>query len=567
VKKIIAVLLLFSVLFGIVSCTNLKRGKDPEKKYKNIIETYTDMLDAKNNGGALAAPVASANEIEKALHKIVSNCTDDSVMGYATKDINGDGDEELVLMNKSNKLYALFTIKDKTPVLLLTMDDMTGAISPDGTIYVNKYVPEKEEFTYIKRIVDGKLEGLEYGSTVNGEITTYYMIENGTRTEITKSEKFQLDEMLKTTMISPWYITKTVGFRFVPVQNSTSQSTAPTPDFESYEGILSAYKTIVRSFSEYKQLDWINGKFDELFNITDNRTYDVFHQIFFGGIRTTTTKTLFGQDYAEEGNNAYGYAKKDLNGDGIEELILLNDRYEIIAVFTQNKGKAILLNNLYGVWIDENGILRKETYTGGQYSGNTEAFVYEIDGTELKTVIGVGFRLNVVLMQEEWYTIDGKVRTPISKEDGNKLYDDYDVLAPYYSDEEYTRTFSGIEFVPLFETTLATEKHIDTFSTIHRFEEKITVSAISDTDAAISIRFTHTDRKDSTDISAEPEVHITEIEAKAVRNGDKYYFEADGIKGYVNFAVRAVWVTVTESNNEHVACRSYLYDNPEKNSF
>ena len=36
----------------------------------------------------------------------------------------------------------------------------------------------------------------------------------------------------------------------------------------------------------------------------------------------------------------------------------------------------------------------------------------------------------------------------------------------------------------------------------------------------------------------------------------------DGIKGYIEFGVNSAWVIVTESQNEYVFCRAYLFDYP-----
>lgn len=59
------------------------------------------------------------------------------------------------------------------------------------------------------------------------------------------------------------------------------------------------------------------------------------------------------------------------------------------------------------------------------------------------------------------------------------------------------------------------------------------------------------------------EVYHVNLVCKATLNGNKHYFEAEGVTGYIEFAVNSVWVTVTESKNEHVACMSYLFDYSE----
>ena len=583
-KKTIIILLFLSILFCAISCSNLNadgndtnNSKDSENttaqnetvaklSYDAVIEKYTELLISKKNNESIAAPNPSADDIEFALYDIVYDCTDPSVMGYATKDINGDGDDELVLLNKSNKIYAIFTLKDNVPELLLKTDHMSTAIYSDGTIYASrKYIKEDGEYTYIKKIVGGKLEGLEYGVRVEGESASCYKIENGIEKEITVHERDQIAGSIQHIMFNPMVSTKKTGFRFVPaIADDTTPNNAPIADFSSYEGVLSAYKIIVESFSEYSQSDWVNGKFDALFKISDNETYDIFHKLFYYGIEGRPTETYFGQDYAKDGDNAYGYAKKDLNRDGVEELILLNDNYEIFAIFTKSDGKAVFLDGVCGVWVDENGHLYKEISTGGVVSRDGEAFVFEIDGTALKTLVGVGYRVNVFLQKEGWYKTEGNSKTDISKEEGEALYAEYDILPSGYSDGEYTRTFSGIEFVPLFEYAAASQKHINTYSNLIFVNgNAITVSSASYNEVSFSIKFFHTVGKFDSETNPEPEVYTVTITGNALRDGNRYSFEIDGVKGYIELSVNSLWVTVTQSENEHVMLKSYLFDYPE----
>ena len=567
-KKTIIIFLLFAILLCSVSCmTPNASDASAVSLYDGIIERYSELLNKKANGQTIPDPDADASEIEVALCKIIQGYqADPSLMGYATKDINGDGTPELVLLDKNNKLCALFTIQNHAPVLLLDLSLMTAVITPDGTIYAgSSYVENVGQHTLIKRIVDGKLEGLEFGSVIEGESTSYYKIENGKRTEITFAEKNQLDSSIQHLLITPWYHTKTAGFRFVPaITDSSLENTAPVPDFSTYDGILSAYKTVVECFSEYSPADWVNGKFDSLFHISDDETYEVFHQIFYGGIRVMPTETYLGQSYDSCGDNAYGYAKKDLNNDGIEELILLNDNYKIFAIFTMEDGEAVLVDGIYDVWVDENGFLRKEPGTGGVTGRDAEAFVYKINGAQPEVIVGIGYKVNLYLEKGEWYKTDGNTKTDISDEEGKALYAEYDILPSNYCNKEYSKTYSGIAFVPLFEATLATQEHINTYSNAHFiYGDMLTVSAVSDSDVTASIKFVHSVGEFDPITNTEPEVYTTEISVTASRVGNRYRFEKDGVKGYIEFAVNSAWVIVTESENEHVVCKAYLFDRPE----
>lgn len=579
-KKVLSILLCMVFLLSAVSCTVTKANKDGEDTkpqtetsdiaentekfpYEDIIAKYKELLSAKTKNKPLAEPNDSASEIEVALYEIVNDSTVPSLMGYATKDLNGDGTEELVLLSRSNKLYALFTLQNNTPVLLKKLDKISAVIMPSGTLYTRNYTKGKGSYTQVNNIIDGKLDVLEYGYVVDGQNAAFYKMENGIKTDITREEVDQFNDSIKrVTDFSP-YSTKATGFRFVSAVPKLSPSTAPVPDFSSYDGIISAYKTIVNSFSDYETYDWIEGDFDSIFTITDNDTYDIFHRIFWRGIQVRPTETYFGQDYASDGDNSYGYAKKDLNGDGIEELILLRDNYKIFALFTMKNGKALFVDGVLGTWIDGNGRIYKELATGGLVDRDGEAFVYEFDGEKLRCVIGVGYRVNIYLKKEGWYKIEGDTKTEISAQEGEALYAEFDVIPSRYNIEEYTRTFSGIKFIPLFKSTLAGQKHIKTFSKGLFTGNTLTVSEFSDNDVTATVKFVYTESEFDPETNPDPEVHTIELNIQAIRNGNRYEFEKDGIKGYIECIVSAVWFVVTESENEHVPSRAYLFDYPE----
>lgn len=584
-KKIIILLLALALSCSAVSCGTNNKDKDlgqttsqTEKSntvtvkrspYQNIIQKYSDLLRKKENNEPLPEQDLYQNEIDSALYEIARDCSDPSTMGYATKDINKDGFEELVLLNRSCKVYAIFTLKDGAPTLLARTDILACSISPDGKIYIEKFFTNENKshrFIQIKEIVDGALAGIEYGFNVIDETQTeHYKIENGERTVITE-EEFNLFHNLTNNIISSSpYFTKSTGFRFVPALSSDVPKAAPKPDFTSYDGILSAYETIVKKISKYNQADWINGKFDAIFDISDNESYDIFHQIFYGGVQAMPTETYFGQEYAKGGNNAYGYAKKDINGDGVEELILLNDNYEIFAIFSIKGGRAVLVDGAAGAWIDENGYLRKSKGTGGIVSRDGEVFVYQLDGAKLKNKIAVGYKVNIYLQKAGWYKIDGVNKVSISDEEGKALYAEYDILPRGYCSDEYTRTFSGIEFTPLFSSTTASERHINTFTnSTYLNGTALTISTLEDTEVTASLSIVDIYGEFDPETNPEPEQYTTTLEIKAKPDeNNRYHFEAEGIKGYLEFTVTAAWAVVTESENEHVSCRAYLFDYPE----
>ena len=170
-KKIIAVSACFIFLLALVSCSscsscvscNKKAGlneqiteKDP---YEAIIEKYTELLKEKKSSDTELTVPDDANDTEKVLYDIVNSCDDPSLMGYAAKDINRDGENELVLMTKACFVHALFTQKNGEPVLLLSQQSRME-ILPDGTVYAYKFVPNTSSHIQLKKSLTVSLREL-----------------------------------------------------------------------------------------------------------------------------------------------------------------------------------------------------------------------------------------------------------------------------------------------------------------------------------------------------------------------------------------------------------------------
>ncbi len=558
-KKIITALLSMALLLCCVSCT-LFEGNASDT-YDNIIEQYRSLLIQKQNGEELEK-AKDGDEIGVALYEIANKCSDVSLMGYATKDINRDGIEELVLMGKDSLVYALFTQKNGRPVLLYYTTGLSF-IDSEGTVGYGDFQKDEYDKTFIQKIVDGKLVGIEVGMTLENGVPSYYKIENGARSESTPGEKNNYDHEF----FSAPEKTKRAGFRFIPaIPSDNGQSPYPAADFSSYDSILSAYRTIVGSFSDYSHTKWVNGDFDTLFTFNDNETYEIFNSIFDAGIRYKPTKTYFGDEYAENGDNAYGYTIKDINGDGVEELILLTDGYDILALFTMKDGRAVWLREATGAWIDEYGKIRTSKWMGGMVDRDGEYYVYTIGDGKLDLNIGVGFKVNFYLEKEGYYRTDGYVTAPVSDEEGVRMYAEYDALPDGYQGNEYMKDVSRIGFTPLFDSAFAANGHLDTFERrYYNGSEFITVTAIEGNSVAFTMDLIKLGEPTDPDDPFSYEVITTQISGEGELEGEVYTFDADGFKGYLDFNVRSIWVVITESNSENVSPRSYLFDYPQNN--
>lgn len=574
-RKIIAIILCVVMILGLCSCgdtedTNKQNAEsttavddagEPSSVYDGVIGTFCELVSKKQNGEALPELSEDTDATEKALVTAASALEPEDA-GYATKDINFDGVEELVIMSRACRLYALFTCFDDEVVLLMDLNGSVSCIDEDGNVYASFYDKDKYSIYMIKKINDGAMQGLEFGGVTVDSVAQYYKIENGIKSEITRDQLFDMSEYYSNlTGTHNALVNKKTGFRFVPVIDGAGGEAVSTLDFSSYDKILSVYRSIVDLMSGYSSTKWVNGEYDSMFSFADNETYDTFHAIFVGALDCRPLK-LKDTKYANGGDNAYGYAKKDLNGDGIEELILLSDQFKMIAVFTEINGTAVFLQGTSSTWVDEKGLFRKEKYTGGMTGRDREFYLYEMSGGEIKCKLAIGYRANFTLKKENWYKIERGVKTDITQEEGDGLYAQYDILPEGYMGREYMREFSGLEFVSLFEKTLATKEHLHKFenmSYINRGELEITSFSDNKVSFIYTCPFTigNYDPENPDEI---PQTVTTVITSEASYKDGVYYFEKDGIKGNITFAVNAVWLDITASNNEYVKCRTFLFN-------
>ena len=143
-------------------------------------------------------PPRSENELfyMDALYEVVGQFDPSKNFGYSFKDIDGDGYVELLLVENTNRLYAMFTIKDKSPALVTTFQQGMGYLGNDGMVFFNtkQFASEGGQIqlgNHIMHLVDGTLVGIAYGwEDVDGDYETqddeiyYYVSLDGVKTEL-----------------------------------------------------------------------------------------------------------------------------------------------------------------------------------------------------------------------------------------------------------------------------------------------------------------------------------------------------------------------------------------------
>lgn len=135
--------------------------------------------------------------------------------------------------------------------------------------------------------------------------------------------------------------------------------------FENYESIVSAYRLIVALCPQYGET--LTDDYFVFLNEEDEDK-DLYEKLY------CSTLTLYPRDNNGINGNCYdrfGYTIKDLNQDGVNELILRLDNHETIAIFTMVDKKPILLDyywNRRNCWIDPDGYLHVSGSSGADKS-------------------------------------------------------------------------------------------------------------------------------------------------------------------------------------------------------
>lgn len=548
-KKALSLLLCLAALLTLAACFG-PAGEPPVPPsegdpYASVTEAYGELLRQKKNGEPFVFPSRLLGEgIEEALLTAVERCTDPDAMGYALRDLDKNGTDELILMSRACELFALFTLREGEPMFLAALDPYS-AIDAGGTVYSSA---SDENVTRVMRVAGDKMEGRTFGVTENedGSRTPFHEV-NGERMEVSIYDIVQLNDQLTNVMMTRTYTTKTAGLRFIPALSDAAQENAPVPDVRSYDGILALYRQAVSLFVDFDQNAWVEGEYDRLFRFEDNESYEVYHAILYAAVRMRPKQERFNSTIAEGVEHAYGYAKKDLNSDGTDELILLSDRYAVVAVFTEENGRAVLLDGAYGARIDEHGALTVHSTIGDALNRGEEYGRYVIkDGALVaeKRLWYLGEPAATPIFPMHFYRSENKETTEITAGEFYEMDDEFHT-PNRYSDTEYTRHFADLHYFPLTRHAEASECKAGKYvSSSTAGGLNVTLSLV--TEDSLTFQWTC-----STPVR---------LNATAQREGEGYRFETDGVKGYVELIVNGVWVVVTESENASVPCRTYLYN-------
>ena len=582
-KNIFIALLLTVVLFCFSACT--KQNEEPTDLptdaqtdaptteeldgYDAIIKRYAELLKTKKESVELPPLDDGADEIEKEIYSVVEWASDADRMGYAIKDLDGNGVDELALLRDDCTLASLFTMDGETPISLEQNGISIIAIHRDG--YVNgRYKNEErgENGIFFKRINGTSLEGFEMVQVTDGEKHSYYKSANGERVEIDSAEWNMICEMMHTIMSYADRIkatTKSAGLRFIyALECNRSNSNAQALDFSSYDAVLESYEKIIGLILYFEQKKWVEGEYDALFEFESDEDYYIFQDLLLAIARNKP------DSYKEGGENSFGYAKKDLDGNGIEELILMSDSYSLIAIFTEKDGKAVLVSAFagdYKTWLDENGAIHDRYATEGISEYNAQYSIRMLEGDRLCDELVFGVEFDPMRLENLIYKLEGGKKNEITTENYFDLIDRYETREDLLEVElEYSKRVSGLEFIPLFEKIPAIPGECvhsvisDELGYLDHMKMNVTEVGddyiLFDLDKVRSFAFSAGEEPPEDEI-------IFEMGAKGFLQDDGYYHFSVGVAdGYVEFCGEGAWLVITESDMEDLPARVYMMYRP-----
>ena len=578
-NKFLSVILCIFLMLVATCCARSPEQQSPksyeEQKvlYGDIISQYTSLLNAKHNGEELSAPNTEnmdAREIAiaEALYGIVDACKDAKAaetLGYGYKDFDDNGTPELILLSKYNSIRAIFTISDGTPILLESSYDVGDSFlfaSQNRFILIRSTVTDHiEEGIFYTCHVDGDkmiyddVSGKVYDQEKR-ETLEVFRIVDGNRTPIDEDtfRALNLEYEKAGTDYAEFSKLESPRIHFPLAENVIDQN-LPVADFSDYDAIRQTYLTISTCLEEFKLSQWIEGKYDNLFSFPSDRSFEYYIRLLYT---------------AYHGNRDMGYDEIDLNGDGLDELVLMNEDYRIKAIFTKKDGVPVLVDTFvlpyHTCWLDDERLIHVdlEGYDELKYS------LYEF------TKNGEYNLLYSIYVDNygRYLTKDGKIE-PLAYEESMELYYNNYIRYPEpFAPNEHTRNVSGLTYTALTEVTedgmkVATDKTWHKHANLEKTTGKdlaisntyVTFENVTDTQMEMSVKYAFTfmyPDPNRDDYLLEDTTESTLRFSVRKENG-RLVFDENGMRGTIEFGQDYLWIIIEESSDERFPAGNYCY--------
>ena len=575
-KRSVSLLLCIMLLICAFGCTSVAKQPHEKQKafYEDIISEYTALLTAKQNGEELSAPNTKGMsqrkaDIAQALYDIVDARDDVTELGYAFKDMDGNGTLELLLMSRYTSIYAIFTISGNKPILLEVAYGRYMAImfAPRNRFLMQHRTSDGsiEEATFYTCRVDGNKMAYDsvYGSVYdreNRETLEHFQITDGARTPIDEETFDSLYwEYGRACEVDYGEISKLLAPRIhFPLAADSEGEGLPVADFSNYAAILDTCMKISTCLDKFTSSAWLVGEYDNLFFFPDDCSFDIYIRLLYA---------------AYHGGCYTGYDEIDLNGDGQDELVLLREDYRIKAIFTQKNGRPVLLDAFaYATcWLDDQGFIHVD---------NEEYYTLEYSLYEFLQSGEYHLRYSILAAQSgfrsyRYLTKDGKTEQIDFEESLTLYYDDYCRYSEPFVPNEQTRNVSALTYTPLSAATedpiaAAIEKTWNKYARLEKTTGKdlasgttyLTFESVTDTQLQLNIKYTfsyhYPDPNRDNYLTSDKTDSFLSITAR--KENGVFVFDEAGIKGRLEFGNTYLWLIIEESTDERFAVGHHCYE-------
>lgn len=564
---LVGVLLCAVALLACTSCGTPDLSYEEQKSaYDGIIAEYTALLTAKQNGEELPEPDTTGMKEEEAaiaiaLHGIVADQKAETLadLGYGFKDMDGNGTPELILLNRYTSIRAVFTIANRKPVLLEANygEGTSFLFAPNNRFFMTRETATDnvEDYRYYTCHVEGDhmVYDAVYGEVFDREkketLEFYHMVD-GNRTVVDRytfmDELYREYSMTRGTSYGDT-VKLFAPYIHYPLGEKVSTENLPVADFSSYEAIRETYKAISTCLDgRLVGNAWLMGEYDDLFSYPDDRSFEYYSQLLY---------TAYQGGYNE------GYDEIDLNGDGVDELVILNEDYIIKAIFTMKNGTPVMLDALTheSGWLDSEGFIHvdREDEDVLEYS------LYELTADGDYNLI---YSILVAQYGKYYLTKEGKTEM-ITSERFKEIYnDEYCVYTAPFEANEYNRAVSGLTYTPLtppaedpvrnavtkrwYKGAWLNEIPVDADSAyggIYMSFENVTETQM---DVHVTYKYAVYYPDPDNKYHSLEEITESDLNFTARLENGAFVFEADGLKGHLEFSQTDLWLVVEESSDK-----------------
>lgn len=595
-KKVLSFFVSILILFSFVGCSifkyepqrndteETKKDNPPESyeeqvgPYDNIISYYTMLLTLLRDGKELPAPNTDnmsrrESAIFETIYNIVNAYKDSTqsstqgadILGYGYKDLDGNGTPELIILTKYTSIKAIFTISGEAPILLEASYGAGNSLL-FGT--KNRFFMRRqnlndniEETTFYTCHVEGDkmVYDATYGKVYDRKEEKgldIFQVLNGNRVTISEEAFNELyREQSKTSKPGYSYTSKLLApYIHFPLQDNATSENLPVADFSSYSAIRETYVKISTCLTEFNSGTWATGGYDNLFAFPSELSFEYYNRLLYA---------------AYHGAYGVGYDEIDLNGNGKDELVLMNEDYRIKAIFTQNDGVPVLLDAFAyeTCWLDDEGFIHvdNEQYYELEYN------LYEFTSNGKYNLI---YSILVAENGNRYFTKDGKTEKITFEKSLELYYDNYCRYSEPFLPYEETRNASALTYTPLVSPTedvmsAAIDQTWHKYSKLEETTGKdmangntyLTFENVTDTQATISIKYVFTyyypdpDRDNyMLSDSTESSLKITALNENGI-----LVFEENGIKGKIEVGTKCLWLVIDESTDQRFPAGNHCY--------